>query len=515
MTRRMSASPLLLGIDIGTTGAKVVLVDGRDANAIAHRLVEYPLHMPRPNWCEQDPEDWWRAAAAAVRAVMEAERIEAGRVAGIGLSGQMHGLVALDTAGGVIRPAILWNDQRTADQCEEITRAVGAERLIQLTGNIALTGFTAPKILWMREHEADAYARIESILLPKDYIRFRLSGERFTDASDASGTLLLDVAQRDWSGAMLEALDIPRAWLAPVTESDAASTRLGAAAARELGLLEGTPIAAGAGDQAAQAVGSGIVDEGTVCVTIGTSGVVFAPMHTYRPEPQGRLHCFCHAVPGMWHLMGVMLSAGGSLRWLRDLLGDEFNEHACYLGRDPYEILTNEAGRIAPGAGGLVFLPYLTGERTPHNDPNARGVFFGLSLEHRRPHLARAVLEGITFGLCDGLDLLRESGVRPREIRVSGGGARSAVWRQMMADIFGEAVTACDSPHGAAMGAALLAGAASGVFRDVRSASRMVRTGVQRTEPGAAAEVYPDLRARYRALYPALRDEFACTRAAD
>jgi len=505
----MNNHPLLLGIDIGTTGAKVVLVDGRDANAIAHRSVEYPLHMPRPNWCEQDPQDWWRATVQAVRQVMESERIEAKRIAAIGLSGQMHGLVTLDSAGEVIRPAILWNDQRTAEQCEEIMRLVGFDRLIQLTGNIALTGFTAPKILWMREHEPGAYGRIESILLPKDYVRYRLSGERFTDVADASGTLLLDVAQRNWSSAMLEALDIPRSWLATVTECDVASTRLSAQAARELGLLEGTPIAAGAGDQAAQAVGSGIIEEGTVCVTIGTSGVAFAPMNTYRPEPRGRLHAFCHAVPGMWHLMGVMLSAGGSLRWLRDLLGDEFNEHSCYLGRDPYDILTDEASTIAPGADGLIFLPYLTGERTPHNDPKARGVFFGLSLHHRRPHLARAVLEGITFGLCDSLDLLRESGVQPREIRISGGGARSAVWRQLLADVFGQAVTTCDSPHGAAMGAALLGGVGAGLFADVPSAGRLVGTNPARTQPGPASSHYPAIRRRYRSLYPALAREFA------
>jgi len=504
----MSDHPLLLGIDIGTTGAKVLLVDGRDASAIAHRTVEYPLHMPRPNWCEQDPHDWWRATVQAVRQVMETECVDPRRIAGIGLSGQMHGLVPLDSTGTVIRPAILWNDQRTAAQCEVITRLVGADRLIQLTGNIALTGFTAPKILWMRTHEPEAYARLASVLLPKDYIRYRLSGERFTDVADASGTLLLDVARRAWSREMLEALDIPCAWLPAVTECDVASTRLSAEAARELGLLEGTPIAAGAGDQAAQAVGSGIIDEGTVCVTIGTSGVVFAPSQTCRPEPRGRLHAFCHAVPGMWHLMGVMLSAGGSLRWFRDLLGDEFNEHSCYLGKDPYDLLTEEASRIAPGADGLIFLPYLTGERTPHNDPNARGVFCGLSLHHRRAHLGRAVLEGITFGLCDSLDLLREAGVKPAEIHLSGGGAKSAMWRQMIADVFNEPVTTCESPHGAAMGAALLAGVSVGLFAGVPAAARLLRANPRPMQPGPAAAAYADLRARFRSLYRAVRSEF-------
>ncbi len=501
-------APLLLGIDIGTTGAKVLLVDGRDANAIAHRTEEYPLHMPRTNWCEQDPHDWWRATVQGVRQVMETERVDPGRVAAIGLSGQMHGLVTLDAAGETIRPAILWNDQRTAAECDLITRTVGQERLIQLTGNIALTGFTAPKILWMREHEPEAYARIASILLPKDYIRYRMSGQRFTDVADASGTLLLDVAHRTWSREVLAALEILEGWLPTVTECDVASTRLCAGAARELGLLEGTPIAAGGGDQAAQAVGSGIIDEGTVCVTIGTSGVVFAPSKTYRPEPHGRLHAFCHAVPGMWHLMGVMLSAGGSLRWFRDLLGDEFNEHSCYLGKDPYELLTEEASHVAPGADGLIFLPYLTGERTPHNDPNARGVFCGLSLTHRRPHLARAVLEGITFGLCDCLDLLREAGVQPTEIRVSGGGARCAMWRQMIADVFNEPVTTCDSPHGAAMGAALFGGVGAGVFEDVPTAARLIQTHTQRSEPGPAASAYPEILRHYRSLYPALSGKF-------
>ncbi|MCC6908378.1 MAG: xylulokinase [Phycisphaerales bacterium] len=501
-------APLLLGIDIGTTGAKVLLVDARDANAIAHRTVEYPLHMPRPNWCEQDPHDWWRATATAVRQVMESERLDPARIAGIGLSGQMHGLVALDAAGEVIRPAILWNDQRTAAECDIITQRLGEQRLIQLTGNIALTGFTAPKIIWMQRHEPEAHGRIASIMLPKDYIRYRMSGERFTDVADASGTLLLDVAHRAWSSEMLDALQVPRAWLPTVTESDVASTRLGAEAARELGLLAGTPIAAGGGDQAAQAVGSGIVEEGMVCVTIGTSGVVFAPTAAYRPEPRGRLHAFCHAVPGMWHLMGVMLSAGGSLRWFRDLLGDEFNEHSCYLGKDPYDLLTEEASHIAPGADGLIFLPYLTGERTPHNDPNARGVFCGLSLHHRRPHLARAVLEGITFGLRDSLDLLVQSGVQPREIRVSGGGARSAMWRQMIADVFDAPVTACESPHGAAMGAALLAGVAAGCFESVPAASSLLRLHAQCTAPGPAAAAYAPILERYRGLYPALAGRF-------
>lgn len=501
-------TPLLLGIDLGTTGAKVLLVDGFDANAIAHRTVEYPLHMPKPNWCEQNPHDWWRATVDAVRQVMASERVDPKRIAGIGLSGQMHGLVTLDSKGEVIRPAILWNDQRTAAECEAITRAIGQDRLIQLTGNIALTGFTAPKILWMREHEPEAYARIASILLPKDYIRYRMSGECFTDVTDASGTLLLDVAHRAWSREVLEALTIPHHWLPTVTECDVASTRLSAQAAQELGLLAGTPIAAGAGDQAAQAVGSGIIDEGTVCVTIGTSGVVFAPSNVYRPEPRGRLHAFCHAVPDTWHLMGVMLSAGGSLRWFRDLLGDEFNEHSCYLGKDPYDRLTDEASHIAPGADDLLFLPYLTGERTPHNDPNARGVFCGLSLHHRRAHLARAVLEGITFGLRDSLDLLREAGVNPKEIRVSGGGARNAMWRQMIADIFNEPITTCESPHGAAMGAALLAGVGAGVFTSVPAGARMLRTNPQRTRPGPAATDYPDILARFRSLYRAVRPEF-------
>lgn len=501
-------APLLLGIDIGTTGAKVLLVDGCDANAIAHRTVEYPLHMPRPNWCEQNPHDWWRATVDAVRQVMATERVDPKRIAGIGLSGQMHGLVTLDKNGEVIRPAILWNDQRTAAECEAITRMIGQDRLIQLTGNIALTGFTAPKILWMREHEPEAYARIASILLPKDYIRYRMSGERFTDVADASGTLLLDVAHRAWSLEMLDGLAVPHAWLPTVTECDIASTRLSTEAAQELGLIEGTPIAAGAGDQAAQAVGSGIIDEGTVCVTIGTSGVVFAPSNAYRPEPRGRLHAFCHAVPGMWHLMGVMLSAGGSLRWFRDLLGDEFNEHSCYLGKDPYDLLADEASHIAPGADGLIFLPYLTGERTPHNDPNARGVFCGLSLHHRRAHLARSVLEGITFGLCDSLDLLREAGVEPKEIRLSGGGANSAMWRQMIADVFGEPVTTCESPHGAAMGVALLAGASIGVFASVPAATGLLRTNPQCTQPGPAVAAYPDILARYRSLYRTLRPEF-------
>jgi xylulokinase len=454
---------VLIGIDVGTTGVKAIAISP-DGELLASASEEYPLSTPEPGWAEQDPEDWWRATQACLARLPKGE---------IGLSGQMHGLVVLDENDTVLRPAILWNDQRTAAECGEIEARVGLDRLIELTGNRALTGFTAPKILWLRKHEPETYSRIRHILLPKDYVRFRLTGERAIDAADASGTLLYDVAGRRWSDEVCSALEIPLDWLPPAYES----TEVG-----------------GAGDQAAAALGVGIVSPGLVSVVLGTSGVVFAVLPAYAPDPQARVHVFCHAVPGTWHAMGVMLSAAGSFAWLRHVLGAG------------YGVLDEEAERWEPGVEGLLFAPYLAGERTPHPDPGARGALTGLSLRHDRGALARATLEGVAYGLRDSLELLRSLGVRAEAGRVSGGGARSELWLKIVASVLGIPLERTESEEGSAFGAALLAGVRSGVFSDAAEAvSRCVRVH-NRIEPiGDWSAVYERGYERYRLLYPALK----------
>jgi xylulokinase len=498
----------LLGIDVGTSGSKALLVR-EDGEVAASATTEYGFSTPQPLWAEQNPADWWQATVASIRRVLAESGAGPGELAGVGLTGQMHGLVLLDAAGTVLRPCIMWNDQRTAKECAEITHKVGAARLLQLTGNPVLPGFTAPKILWVREHEPEVYRRVAKILLPKDYVRYRLTGEFYGEVSDASGTSLFDVGRRTWSGEMLNTLDIPRAWLPEVTESPVISARVSAATAAETGLLAGTPVAGGAGDQAAGAVGTGIVSEGTVSATIGTSGVVFAASDTYRIEPQGRLHAFCHAVPGMWHLMGVMLSAAGSFRWYRDTLGGAERAEAQASGRDVYDLLTEGAATVPAGCEGLLFLPYLTGERTPYPDPNARGVFFGLTLRHTRAHMTRSVLEGVGYGLRDSLELMRALGLRVQQVRASGGGARSALWRQILADVFDAEIVTLNVTEGAPYGAALLAGVGAGVYGGVRAAVERTLRITGSTEPGPDTPVYADYYPRYRALYPALAPEFA------
>lgn len=499
----------LLGIDIGTSGTKALLI-APDGRVCGTGLAEYGLSIPRPGWAEQDPEDWWRASAAATRAGLAQAGASAGEVAGIGLSGQMHGSVFLDARGQVIRPALLWCDQRTADECQEITRTVGAERLLALTANPALTGFTAPKILWLRRHEPEQYARVTRVLLPKDYVRYRLTGALATEVSDASGTLLFDVANRRWSDQVLAALDIPRSWLPDCYESPEISGRLTVEAAAALGLQPGTPVAGGGGDQAAGAVGNGIVRPGIISATIGTSGVVFA--HTDRPvrDPAGRLHTFCHAVPGKWHVMGVTLAAGGSLRWFRDTLAAPEVASAAREGVDPYEIITREAASVPPGSDGLVFLPYLAGERTPYPDPQARGVFFGLSLGTTRAHMARAVLEGVAYSLNDCLQLIRDMEVPIAEIRASGGGGRSRLWREIQADLFGAEMVTINAAEGPAFGAALLAGVGTGIYPGVEEACAAAIARVETTAPDPArGEIYRRQYEIYRRLYPALAPLFA------
>ncbi|MBN1137077.1 MAG: xylulokinase [Anaerolineae bacterium] len=497
----------LLGIDIGTTGAKALLVTG-GGKVVAGATTEYPMFTPQPLWAEQNPSDWWTATVSSTQQVLAQSGLKPGQIAGVGLTGQMHGLVLLDAQGEVLRPCIMWNDQRTAAQCEAITRQVGAANVLQLTGNPVLPGFTAPKIAWVREHEPQVYRRVAKVLLPKDYVRYRLTGDYFGEVSDASGTSLFDVGRRRWSDEMLKALQVPCEWLPEVAESPVVSARISVSAARQTGLLAGIPVVGGGGDQAAQAVGTGIVTEGTVSATIGTSGVVFAASRAYRVEPQGRLHAFCHAVPGMWHLMGVMLSAGGSFRWYRDALGDLEKTEAGKAGRDPYDLLTEAAAQVPAGCEGLLFLPYLSGERTPYPDPNARGVFFGLTLRHGKAHLTRAVLEGVTYGLRDSLELMRDLGLSVQQVRASGGGAHSPLWRQILADLLGAEIVTVNVTEGAAYGAALLAAVGAGVYDTVLEACQAAIRLVDHTSPGPAVAVYADYYPRYRALYPALAPEF-------
>ena len=498
----------ILGIDVGTTGSKALLIDAA-GNVAAEVTTEYPMATPRPLWAEQNPDDWWSATVTSIRGVLEQSGARGEQVAGVGLTGQMHGLVLLDGRGNVLRPCIMWNDQRTGEQCAAITEQVGTRKLLELTGNPVLPGFTAPKIVWVRENEPDVYEKVAHVLLPKDYVRYRMTGEFLGEVSDASGTSLFDVGQRQWSHEMLAALDIPRAWLPEVTESPIASANVSTGAASQTGLAIDTPVVGGGGDQAAQAVGAGIISEGLVSATLGTSGVVFAASDSYRIEPEGRLHAFCHAVPGKWHLMGVMLSAAGSFRWYRDTLGDAEVARAKRENRDPYDLLTEAAATIEPACEGLLFLPYMTGERTPHPDPNARGAFIGLTLRHTKAHLTRAVLEGVSYGMCDSLWLMRDLGLSIRQVRASGGGARSALWRQILADVFETEIVTLNVTQGAAYGAALLAGVGVGVYADVTAACQQVIKLTGRTAPSDATKVYAAYYPRYRALYPALADEFS------
>lgn len=498
--------PLLLGIDVGTTGTKVLLTD-EEGSVLAEATNDYPLSTPEPLWAEQDPEDWWQATARGIAQVLSSIPDSGNAVACVGLTGQMHGLVLLDSKGLPNRPAILWNDQRTGRECRELTERVGTDRVLELTGNPLLPGFTAPKIEWVRRNEPQHLNNLSKVLLPKDYIRYRLSGEFHSDVADASGTALLDVGKRRWSDEMLGAFEVPASWMPEVHESQdvCCTTREGL----DFGLPAGVPIVAGAGDQAAQGVGAGIVEEGHISATFGTSGVVFAASDSYRRDPRGRLHAFCHAVPGKWHMMGVVLSAGGSLRWFRDALCAEELELAKRQGVDAYELLTAEAATTSPGAEGLSFLPYLTGERTPHPDPNARGAFVGLTLRHGKAHMTRAVLEGITYAMRDSLELMRELGVAPSEVRASGGGAESAFWRQMMADVFQCSIVTSAVPQGAAHGAALLAAVGAGSFPDVETAAKSGLKWGQASRPDSnCAEAYEAAYERYQRLYPALAAEF-------
>jgi xylulokinase len=486
------------GIDVSTTATKALLIDEQGV-VISVASKQYPFDTPYPLWSEQQPDLWWQGTIASIRRVLTNSGVDPSAIKGIGLTGQMHGLVLLDEERQVLRPAILWNDQRTSAECDEIRDRIGKEELVRITGNDALTGFTAPKILWVKNNEPELFRRVRYILLPKDYIRLRFTGTFATDRSGGSGTLLFDLKQRNWSNHVLETLGFDPSWLPPTFEGPEVTGELSSGAAEAVGLPAGIPVIAGGGDQAAQAVGVGAIEPGIVALTLGTSGVVFASIDEPMIEPEGRLHAFCHAVPGKWHLMGVMLSAGGSLRWFRDTFAKdvEFNE------------LIGNAEDIPVGSEGLLFLPYLTGERTPYADPLARGAFVGLTVSHTLDHMTRAVLEGVGFGLRDSFELMKRPGLPDiGEVRISGGGARSPFWRQILADIFQVDLTQVNTTEGAAYGAALLTAVGAGTFSDVEEACRNTIQITGRTDPGPDNARYETIYPLYRGLYPSLRPTF-------
>lgn len=491
----------LLGIDVGTGGTRAVLIDG-NGKVIASCTSEHaPFNSPQTGWAEQDPHDWWRATGEAVRQVLAKSGTPAADVAAVGFSGQMHGAVLLDEAGDVLRPALIWCDQRSAPEAEELTAELGSDKIIGWTCNPALPNFTLTKLLWVRKHEPHLFERFRTMLLPKDYVRFRLTGERGMDMADASGTLLLDVTRRRWSAEMAKAAGIEMATLPPLFESPDVCASVSRASAQALGLLEGTPVVAGAGDQAAGAVGLGIVRAGAVHATIGTSGVVFAATDRPALDPKGRLHTFCHAIPGRWHVMGVTQAAGLSLRWFRDNFGALPDD-----GRDPYDRLTDEAGDVPPGCDGVLWAPYLMGERTPHLDPQARAALVGLAASHGRGHVVRAILEGVAFSLRDSFSIFAEMKVPVSQIRLGGGGARSWLWRQIQADVYGHPVQVLEAEEGAAYGAALLAGVGAGTWASVDEAcEQSVRVAREIAPHKANIPIMNQQYEAYQRLYPALR----------
>ena len=490
---------LLLGIDVSTTGAKALLVDD-EGRVVSSATTPLSLSTPHALWSEQNPEDWWNATRKSIADALTSANASSQSIAAIGLTGQMHGLVLLDHEGQVLRPAILWNDQRCGVECDEIRERVGREKLLRITGNDALTGFTAPKILWVEKHEPEVHRRIRHVLLPKDYIRYKLTGALAMDKADGSGTMLFDLGQRAWSPEILKALNISTEWLPPTFEGHETTGEVSKEAAELTGLHRGTPVVAGGGDQSAGAVGVGVVRPGMIAVTLGTSGVVFAATEASLIERAGRLHAFCHAVAGRWHLMGVMLSAAGSLQWYRDKFACEQN----------FEALVSEASEVPAGSEGLIFLPYLSGERTPHPDPLARGAWIGLTSRHGPAHLTRSILEGVAFGLKDIFLLMRDAGLGTiNEVRLSGGGAKSSLWRQILADVLATELVTVNTTEGAAYGAALLAGIGTGIWRDADTACVSTIRVTDRVSPNPqTAQTYQSLHEHYQNLYPALKPTF-------
>lgn len=498
----------LIGIDLGTSGTKTVLF-GSDGTVLASSTVEYPLYQERNGWAEQEPLDWWHAAADTIRNVLTESGIDPATVKGVGISGQMHGLVMLDRDGNVLRRSIIWCDQRTAAECQEITDLIGRDRLIEITANPAMTGFTASKILWVRKHEPEIYAACAHILLPKDYVRYMLTGEFATEVSDASGMQLLDVPKRCWSGEILKKLEIDPALLGKVYESPEITGTVTPEAAKLTGLKAGTPVVGGAGDNAAAAVGTGVVTDGKAFTTIGTSGVVFAHTDKVTIDPKGRVHTFCCAVPGAWHVMGVTQGAGLSLKWFRDNFCAAEKETAKGMGVDPYYLMDKQAERSPIGCNKLIYLPYLMGERTPHADPDCRGVFFGLSAIHTKYDLLRAVMEGVTYSQRDSLEVLREMGIETREMMACGGGGSSPLWRQMLADVYNCPVKTVKSKEGPALGAAILAGVGAGLYPSVQEAcGQMIQTNPPQEPIAENVPQYEKFYQIYASLYPVLKERF-------
>lgn len=497
----------VMGIDVGTTGTRAVIVrpDGHVVGAATGD--HQPMRMPKPGWAEQDPSDWWEATIQAVRAALETANLTGEDIAAIGLSGQMHGVVLLDKAHAVLRPSLIWCDQRSQAQCDWITSQVGSERLIQLVSNPALTGFSAPKIIWVRDHEPEIFDRAANFLLPKDYVRFRLTGEFATDVSDASGTLLFDVTNRRWSQEMLGMLDLDARLLPRAYESPEITGQITRETAVVTGLKAGTPVVGGGGDQASSAVGNGIVLPGLTSATLGTSGVIFTHTDLPKLDPLGRIHTFCHAVPGKWHVMGVTQGAGLSLRWFRDQFGASEAWLAQQTGVDPYELIIEQAAKIPPGSQGLLWLPYLMGERTPHLDAQARGMWFGLTAAHTRGHMIRSILEGVAFSLRDSIEIFKDLEIPVEQIRVSGGGSRSFLWRQIQADIYGKELVTLRTSEGSAFGAALLAGVGGGIYDSVEeSAHAAIQIRESMAPQAANVQLYNRQYQIYRALYPTVRE---------
>ncbi len=500
--------PYFIGIDIGTSGTKTVLFNEK-GDTIASSLYEYPLYQPHVGWAEQNPEDWWNATVWTIKDVISKSKVKASEIKGLGLSGQMHGLVMLDKDYNVLRPSIIWCDQRTAKECEEITNIVGKDRLIEITANPALTGFTASKVMWVKNNEPQIFEKAYKILLPKDFIRFRLTGEFATEVSDASGMQFLNIKERKWSDEVLEKLGIDKGLLAKVYESPEVTGKITKKIAEMTGLSEGTIVVGGAGDQAAGAVGNGIVKKGVVSSTIGTSGVVFAYMDKPYIDKLGRVHTFCHAVPGAWHVMGVTQGAGLSLRWFRDNFCNSEKEVASFTGKDPYEIMTEIASKVKPGCDGLIYLPYMMGERTPHLDPYARAVFFGLSAKHTKADMLRAVLEGVAFSLKDCMEIIKEMGIEVKEVRASGGGGKSPLWRQIQSDMFETEVYTVKSQEGPALGVALLAMVGTGLYKSVEEACENTIVTTTKILPiEENIKVYRKLYPIYQNLYKDLKEEY-------
>ena len=490
---------MFIGIDSSTTATKALLIDGA-GQVLGVASSQYEYQTPYPLWSEQSPELWTAATAESLLTLLAQTGVDPAAIRGIGLTGQMHGLVLLDNDQKVLRPSILWNDQRTGAECDEIREAVGKSRLIDITGNDALTGFTASKIMWVKNHEPDIYRKIATILLPKDYVRFFLTGELALDRAGGAGTQLFDLRQRNWSSELLDLLGIDAAWLPPTFEGTELTGTLSKAAAEATGLRPGIPVFAGGGDQAASAVGTGAVRQGVVSMSVGTSGVLFASTDaSHLIEPDGRLHAFCHAVPDKWHLMGVMLSAAGSMRW----------HHDTHAPASDYGDFTGPAEGVPAGCDGLLFLPYLTGERTPHPDPLARGAFVGLTVRHTQAHMTRAVMEGVAFGMRDMFELMRGIGLRDiDQVRISGGGSRNRLWRQIMADVLDTSIVTVNTAEGAAFGAALLAAVGAGGWSTVAEAADAVVELTGSVEPSGNVSRYSEYYQLYRDLYPTLKPTF-------